>query len=137
MRNILGLEYHAHDAQSDALALQELMYEVQPSPKIKRAASFSTQNAKVRFEIKLGTDATRLSLQRLVKATGIPVKVQKNLAANGLTEEHLKNVYRRDGKRGIRTVFTSLIDGKPRITDDQMVVSVVSFHLKEQLDHQK
>ena len=129
--DILGCECQTGNAEVDAKALKDLMHTDQPPQEIRQAASFSIRDARDRFQRKCDIDEVKSKLQCLVKNTGIPSYIQKALAANGMTEEHLQKVYSKDGEEGIHRVFTSLVRGKPRITDEQVIISVVNYHLKE------
>ena len=129
VRNILGRDYKAHDAQGDALALQELMITAQPPVEVKQLASFSMQNAKYRFQRMCRIDCNKPSLQSMERMTSIPKRIAETIAASGLNEEHLKRVYNAAGESGICKVFTEPVNGKPRITKNQLIIKTVANYL--------
>ena len=133
VRDILGYEYQAGNAHVDASKLRDLMHTVKPTPEIKQSASFSIQDAADRFQRNRRIQKNKPKLECLVRETDIPSSIQIALAADGLTEEHLKKVFCKDGKEGIRKVFTSLVDGKPRITRTPAHISLVALYLEKQL----
>ena len=133
VRNIIGNEYKAHDAEADCMALRHLLSQsTELDSTSKEEASFSIEYAMDYFQDNVRLEENLPSLKdELVTPEVITLGLAKKIAASGLTAQHLEKVYRDHGKEGIKKVFAEVVEGRPRINIGTMtIITSIANHFE-------
>ena len=128
VRNILGIEYNAHDAMAAAHALQQLMRAAGITPDIKRDASYSIRYTMDCFLESQRAKQTLASFDVLVsfRHKVLSPSIATKIAGSGLTVQHLEKVYRKGGRKGLKEVFSEQVEGKARVSVQAQTINAIA-----------
>ncbi|XP_067650310.1 uncharacterized protein [Haliotis asinina] len=127
-KNIVGSDYFAHDALTDALALQTLYSACHASLEAKILSTFCLKYCADSRTRSKAIQANLPSLQHLVCEKVLSKNMGRNIASSGLCFDHLKVVYKRQGYVGLSNVFAEKYQNKCRVTSSQKIVQSLSHY---------
>ena len=127
-QRIVGGEYNAHNSLDDVKALAKLLRFVNTSEhtlcEFSITSLWAEQYCNFLSEKKRNVDSYNPLLQRKVLSKCMIDKA----ASSGLTYEHLKIVFVRDGEAGLRSLFSEEFEGKVRVTkSNKKITSVAQY----------
>lgn len=125
-----NFEYRAHDASEDVRALKKLLDSVDLKEKLFIDASFSLAYEIAYVEYLKNRNENEKSLQPLSNV--ISKDVKKKIAGSGLRYCDLQHAYQKAGRSGVQAVLSNTINGKPRVTKEQKIISKVCEHFSAQ-----
>ena len=125
-------EYTAHDAISDATALQEIVQCACANSEDFLKHSFSVQSVvnSVQFEVMKSSNMS--SLYILFQKNVVSKMTLTKIASSGLNIDHLQIAHRRDPENGIRNLLSEKVSttGKPRVTGNSRIISSIIHHFQ-------
>ncbi|XP_067670764.1 uncharacterized protein [Haliotis asinina] len=126
-KNIVGSDYFAHDALTDALALQ--MYSAcHASLEAKILSTFCLKYCTDSLARSKAIQANLQSLQHLVCEKVLSKNIARKIASSGLCFDHLKVVYKRQGYVGLSNVLSEKYQNKCRVTSSQKIAQSLSHY---------
>ena len=132
VRNILGTSYAAHNALEDARTLQQAVQKSKATDSDLLAHSFTLESVKqslVRDDAKANNIG---SLQVLVDKKACSQCMADKMASSGLSMDHLKLAYSRNGEDGIKSLFMDKdSNARVRVTNSKKIIEAVLAHVKE------
>ncbi|XP_052088170.1 uncharacterized protein LOC127725289 [Mytilus californianus] len=128
VKDIVGINYDAHNAIGDVQSLQQLINTLKVSPRILEKHSFSVQYT-VNMISKLQLTKSRLDTFSNMPSTFCSKTMLNKIARSGLRLNHLILAGNRGGVDGIRELLTEQFDGKPRVTKDKKILDSISEHI--------
>ncbi|XP_067664302.1 uncharacterized protein [Haliotis asinina] len=127
-KNIVGSDYVAHDALTDALALQTLYSACHASLEAKILSTFCLKYCTDSLTRSKAIQANLPSLQHLVCEKVLSENMARKIASSGLCFDHLKVVYKRQGYVGLSNVLSEKYHNKCRVTSSQKIVQSLSHY---------
>ncbi|XP_061190461.1 uncharacterized protein LOC133198381 [Saccostrea echinata] len=120
LKDLCVTHYDAHDAKSDALALQTLLLSLSVSCQIMMKHSFSIDNSVGNVVDNLNFLMMKMrnmqSLQNLIDNKILSKFTVNKIAETALHFQHILLAYQRDKENGVRTQLSEKTAGKPRVT---------------------
>ena len=122
VKDLIDIEYDAHDALADVRALQALI----DACRITDTEAFSFTCSYM-----LKTIASSDNTKEIMRSLNvIPCEVlsdsMKKNASSGLKFDHMKLAYMRGGAEGVRGVMSEKFNGRPRVTSNKRILKSVS-----------
>lgn len=136
--NIMGESYDAHDALEDVSSLQKLVKHL--DPKFETAAiaksTFSPEYSLSSHAYSKQVGNNLPSLQNLIERKIISKSIARSIAGSGLCYKHLVLAFKRNGRNGIRDIFSERCEhNHVRVTKSNKIIDTVSdFFSKQQAE---
>ncbi|XP_062607552.1 uncharacterized protein LOC134269371 [Saccostrea cucullata] len=128
LKDLCTTHYDAHDAKSDALALQTLLLSLSVSSHTMLKHSFSTDFVVDNLNFSMMKKRNMLSLQNLIDNKILSKFTVNKIAETGLHFQHLLLAYQRDQENGVRSLLSEKTGGKPRVTGNSKIILSVQNH---------
>ncbi|KAK3108332.1 hypothetical protein FSP39_005757 [Pinctada imbricata] len=131
-KDLLQQQYSAHDAPSDAAALQDIVQCVCSNSDGFLKHSFSVQSVINTIQFEHMKSSNISSLYILFQKNVISKMILNKIAASGLNISHLQIAHRRDPENGIRNLLLEKVSstGQPRVTANSRIISSISHHFQ-------
>ncbi|KAK3096555.1 hypothetical protein FSP39_001279 [Pinctada imbricata] len=131
-KDLLQQQYSAHDAPSDAAALQDIVQCVCSNSDGFLKHSFSVQSVINTIQFEHMKSSNISSLYILFQKNVISKMILNKIAASGLNISHLQTAHRRDPENGIRNLLSEKVSstGQPRVTANSRIISSISHHFQ-------
>lgn len=118
-----GYNYGAHDACEDVKALSDLLHRKEVKRNILLLNSFSLLAVCRAFMFAREKSKNIRSLEVLISQRILKRPTVENVAGSGLTLQHLRTIYKRNGEVGLRSTFTQKnVDDQPMVTSSKKVL---------------
>ena len=128
--DVLGEQYDAHNAEADVAALRKLVVAKGIQSDVLKEYTFSVISTEKRFRYNEQKSENCSTLMPLVDSGSITKSMCDKIGGSGLMLNHLKRVYRRDGRRGIKDLFRERVGNSNDIrvtTSDRIIDDVCDF----------
>lgn len=136
-RNVLGIEYDAHNAEHDVRCLVFLVsHAVNIETKCFLQKSFPPEDIMLTIKSTKEKKKNLPSLYNLISKGVMKMCTAENIASSGLNYGHLKTIFERNGEDGLCNVFqmrNSL--GQPRVTNVKKTLESVTSKLASHFEH--
>jgi DNA polymerase III alpha subunit (gram-positive type) len=113
---ILREEYAAHDALQDVIALKRLLNDTTPSIELRAKVSCTLSSTVDIFHHKKQAKHQLATLKPLTEGEVISNGIANKIANSGLSLSHLLIAFQRNGREGIRDVFSEKLGSHVRVT---------------------
>ena len=128
-KDYLNLSYDAHNSLEDVKALQKLCSAV--DMKLFLDHSFTFQFVSETNEYSNKKQKNVSSMQNLLGENVISKSMIDKIASSGLSFHHLNLAFQRDSVNGVKNVLSEKIDGKPRVTNRNCIISKIQDYLEQ------
>ena len=130
IERLLGKSYAAHNALEDAKLLQEAYQTSKAQSSDLLKSSFNVEALDLQYKRDCDKDKNLPSLLPLA-SNGAKTSQLNKVASSGLTMQHLKVAYVRNGQTGIESLFKQKeINGHVRVTSEKKTAALVSSYLQ-------
>ena len=138
-RNVLGIEYNAHNAEHDVRCLTLL---VSNALNIDRKCflhkSFSPKDIFLTIQCNKEKKKHMPSLHVLISKGIMKMCTAENIASSGLNYFHLKTIFERHGEDGLYNVFQMKnSQGQPRVTNVKKTLESIVPKLASHFEHKE
>ncbi|XP_061188202.1 uncharacterized protein LOC133196309 [Saccostrea echinata] len=128
LKDLCVTHYDAHDAKSDALALQTLLLSLSVSCQIMMKHSFSTEFVVNNLNFLMMKMRNMQSLQNLIDNKILSKFTVNKIAETGLHFQHILLAYQRDKENGVRSLLSEKTGGKARVTGNSKIIQSLQNH---------
>lgn len=129
-RHFLEEDYVAHDSLHDVIALNSLINHINPDLEIKQKLTYSLETLIKRLTFNEEAKINLSSLSPLTDSKAVSKGMCHTIAYSGLSFEHLKLAFYRNGRQGVMDVLTEEVNGKARVTRSKKIVDSISDYFQ-------